>query len=280
VSQRNIELHRRFIEAYNTRDVEAFVACFDPDVEFHSAFTAVSGAVYRGRDELRNLFRDVEDAWDEIHIEPESYFDLGEHTLAFALLQGRGRHSGADVVMPFALVARWRDGLATSYRSYNRRADALSDLGVSETELEPIEPVSANLDLVRSIYADWERGDFSSADWAHPEIEFVVADGPEPGRWTGLARMAEAWRDVLSAWQVYRIKTDEYRELDGSQVLVLLHAVGGRGKVSGLELGQTRDEGANILHIRGGKVTRLVTYFDRDHALADLGLAPEGDSER
>ena len=44
---------------------------------------------------------------------------------------------------------------------------------------------SANVDLVRSVYAAWERGDFISVDWVHPAIELVLADGPDPGSFKG-----------------------------------------------------------------------------------------------
>jgi ketosteroid isomerase-like protein len=137
--------------------------------------------------------------------------------------------------------------------------------------------MSANLDLVRSIYAAWERGDYGSNEWAHPDIEFVRPDGPSPGSWTGLAGMVEATRDWLDTWEDARAKVDEYRELDDERVLVLVHH-SGRGKRSGLEIGQLGSEGAQLFHIHGGKVTGFVHYLDRERALADLGLAPEGGS--
>jgi ketosteroid isomerase-like protein len=134
--------------------------------------------------------------------------------------------------------------------------------------------VSSNVDLVRSIFARWERGDYSSAEWADPQIEYVNADGPAPGGQTGLAEMAKIVRDELSAWEEYCTEAEEYRQLDDERVLVLTHD-SGRGKSSGLEVGQLRDKGAHVFHVRDGRVTRLVLYWDRHRALADLGLAPE-----
>jgi ketosteroid isomerase-like protein len=131
--------------------------------------------------------------------------------------------------------------------------------------------MSANLDLVRSIYAEWERGDFSSSDWAHPGIEFVRADGPSPGSWTGMAGMTEGTRDWLNTWESAGVGVDEYRELDTERVLVLVSYTG-RGKVSGVEIGQLESKGAQLFHIDGGKVTRFVHYLRRERALADLGL--------
>src|SRR5947209_859439 len=131
-----------------------------------------------------------------------------------------------------------------------------------------------NVELVRSICAPWEHGDYSSAERAHPEIEVVSADGPTPGSWRGLAGMAEGYRGFLSAWDDVRTDVEEYREFDSDRVLVFTHT-SGRGKTSGLELGPISANTAVLFQFRGGKVTRLVLYWDRDRALADLGLAPE-----
>jgi ketosteroid isomerase-like protein len=136
---------------------------------------------------------------------------------------------------------------------------------------------ASNLDLVRSIIADWERGDyFSRAVWADPDIEFVVVDGPEPDSWKGRMEMARAWRSYLRTWEDYRGAVDGYREIDDDRVLVLARRTG-RAKASGVDLAQMPNQSATIFEIHDGKVTRLVIYVDRDRAFADLGLAPEGE---
>jgi hypothetical protein len=130
--------------------------------------------------------------------------------------------------------------------------------------------VSANLVLVRSICADWERGELRRVDWADPAIEFVAPDGAEPGRWQGLEGMTEAFRRFLTEWKDFTVKVEQARELDDGRVLVLV-SHSGRGRTSGIDLARV-GAGANLLDIRDGKVIQSTAYWDRGRALADLGL--------
>jgi ketosteroid isomerase-like protein len=123
--------------------------------------------------------------------------------------------------------------------------------------------VSANLDLVRLLYAKWERGDYGTDEWADPQIELVFVDGPAPGRWIGVEGVREGWRSFLAAWEDFRTTMEEYRELDDERVLVLVSR-SGHGKTSGMELAQMRSGGAGLIHVRSGRVTKLVHYFERD----------------
>ena len=140
MSSENVDRFRRTVEAFNARDIEAFIVHFDPDVEFHSSFAGID-AVYRGHEGLRSWHRNLEEAWaGEIRSEPEAYFDLGEHTLVLSVLRSRGRQSGAEVQTADVLVARWRDGRIDHMKSYGSKAEALRGLGVPENTLDPISP--------------------------------------------------------------------------------------------------------------------------------------------
>jgi ketosteroid isomerase-like protein len=141
VSQQNVERHRRGAEAVNSRDIEELIATADPSIELHSSMTTPGGAVYHGHDGVRQYIRDLQDAFgDELRVEPEAYFDLGEHTLMSYVAYGRGQQSGVEVAGRAVQVAKWRDGLAVYLKVYLDMEDALNDLGISEDSLEPIAP--------------------------------------------------------------------------------------------------------------------------------------------
>jgi hypothetical protein len=84
--------------------------------------------------------------------------------------------------------------------------------------------------------------------------------------------MAEAYREFLSAWDDVRTDVEEYMDVDSERVLVLTHT-NGRGKTSRVELGPISANTAILFHFGRGKVTRLILYWERTHAFADLGLS-------
>jgi ketosteroid isomerase-like protein len=146
-----------------------------------------------------------------------------------------------------------------------------SSIAEPPLQLNGVEAMSENLELVRTIYANWERGDFGSADWADPAIEYTDADGPLGGARGELAEIGQGVRHFLSEWEDFRLMLDSVQELDAESVLALDRRAG-RSRASGLELEEMRTTGARVFRIRNGKVRKIVVYFDRDRAIADLRI--------
>jgi hypothetical protein len=136
----NVDLHRRVNAAIQALDREALLAVCDPAIEVHSIFAVVGGAVYHGPEGARRWLADLEDAWVEFRIDEEAYFNVGEHTLAYIVLHGRGRQSGAEAVMPYTQVARWHRDRCAYFKAYHDRDDALEALGIDADSLEPLGP--------------------------------------------------------------------------------------------------------------------------------------------
>jgi ketosteroid isomerase-like protein len=123
-----------------------------------------------------------------------------------------------------------------------------------------------NVEIVRSIYARWEKGDFSNVDWADPDIEFQIPD-EQPVR--GVAAMARAWGEWLKAWNDIALSPEAFHER-GDRV-VGVHHFRGQGKRSGIPAHDFSV--ACDFTLRDGKVTRLILYSNKDDALEAAGLS-------
>ena len=135
MSQENIDAFKRGLEAGNRGDVETLLGILDPEVEWHSALHALLGGeqmVFRGHDGVREMLRDLNDAFDEIQIEISEIRDLGDRLVAIGHTRNRGRESGAETESPIAFVVEFKDGKAISLRAYLDPDEALEAAGLRE----------------------------------------------------------------------------------------------------------------------------------------------------
>src|SRR5688572_26335634 len=110
MSRENVELNYRSHDAFNRRDLEAYLALNDPDVEFTPYERAIEGlGPYRGHDGVRGWWKEALEILPDLSVELEEVRDLGDLTLVRGRLRGHGAGSGASFERTYWGLFHWRD---------------------------------------------------------------------------------------------------------------------------------------------------------------------------
>jgi ketosteroid isomerase-like protein len=92
MSQENVEAVRRTMDAYNTRDLRAYFDMLSESVRFRSRFSAM-GRVYRGHDEVRRYFAELDEVWSRYEMRVLRLVPAGRQVAALCHLYAVGRES-------------------------------------------------------------------------------------------------------------------------------------------------------------------------------------------
>ena len=103
MSQENVEIVQRALEAYSRGDLEEMLPHLDSEVEWHSAIVGgAEGNTYYGHEGFRSWFVESFESFDELRTELSEFRDLGDRVVAFGRVQARGREAAWRSTRPRA----------------------------------------------------------------------------------------------------------------------------------------------------------------------------------
>jgi uncharacterized protein len=134
MSQENVEIVRRAVEAILRGDWQQAAHLLDPDAEGHGTVGGLSeGEVLRGVTQFRQSFEQEDaEAWDERRLEAERFIDAGDCVVVPLHEFRRGKGSGVEMETDTAMVYEVRDGRVVGIQGYMDRGEALQAAGLRE----------------------------------------------------------------------------------------------------------------------------------------------------
>jgi ketosteroid isomerase-like protein len=130
MSQENVEVVRRVIDAFNRRDVATLQSLAAPRLEFSAGLIGTSN--YHGTEGIARFIREVDTAWSALQVTLDEVKDMGEMVLTKGRFIGRGRSTGAPVERHAFYVYRVERGKIAELKTYFSEGDALEAVGLRE----------------------------------------------------------------------------------------------------------------------------------------------------
>ena len=131
MSEENVEIVRRHMEAYLSGDNETALGAYDAAVEF-DATVRPEGQVYRGREGVAEAMRVWTGTWEDWRVEVEEFIDAGDQVLMISRETGRGKGSGIEINQRVFGLFTLRDGKIVRWKGFLDRDEALEAAGLAE----------------------------------------------------------------------------------------------------------------------------------------------------
>jgi ketosteroid isomerase-like protein len=132
MSQENVELVRRAVDAVNRQDLDAILALSDLEVVLVPRTLGVEGGTLRGHDGIRTWWEGIFNAFPDFNAELISVRGIEDLTLASLRVRGHGEGSGAPFEDAVWQVYRIRDGRVVWWQTFGSESEALEAAGLSE----------------------------------------------------------------------------------------------------------------------------------------------------
>jgi ketosteroid isomerase-like protein len=129
MSQENVDVMRRIVEASGRQDYQAVLADLDPEVEIDDTDIPES----TGADSFLEWVARWDEAWDSWRVEDlEVRAAADNQTIALFKMVVTGKGSGVELTRLDALVASFRGGKAVKLGYYNDQTQALAAVGLRD----------------------------------------------------------------------------------------------------------------------------------------------------
>jgi ketosteroid isomerase-like protein len=132
MSQENVEVMRRFFDAFERDGLDGLVCQLHPEIEWTTTGAFIEAATYRGHEEVRGYLGSMLSEFENPRVVPEELIEVGDQAVTSWRFSGRGKQSGAAVELTLTSVSAQRDGKIVSIRNYPDKAEALEAVGLSE----------------------------------------------------------------------------------------------------------------------------------------------------
>ena len=129
MTQTNVQIFERVLEAFNGGGIEGVLPYFDDDIEVYDP-DLPPDRTYRGKQALRGLLELMLRGAEQTEVRGFELLPAGDRVVALLRTYSRGEGGNPEVEVRDAHTMTFRDGKIVYWRLYIDRTEALSDAGL------------------------------------------------------------------------------------------------------------------------------------------------------